>query len=330
MKRILKITGYLSIVSSLIFTSCLKDDSLTLNTSLSNSVTEFANTGSIATNPSNGAAPRYSIDLGSLAVGDQTSFNINVDYAGAETAPKDITVTVDVDPTILSTYNTEHAVDGANYIMPDAGIILTNFPMTITIPKGQTYGQAVVDVQRTADYNFSASYALPLKITSTSVGDISGNFGTAMYSINIRNSYDGMFAVTGSMYYSPAPSYTGSYPKTIYLVTQDATSNAYFDPNLNGGFYGYLFNANGSGSYFGTFDPVFHFDADGNVTSVTNYPPYLPNSRNRDAALDPSGVNKMTFENGVPKTMDVSYFMTQGGPVVLSVTEHFEYIGPRP
>jgi hypothetical protein len=329
MKRILKITGYLSIVSSLIFTSCLKDDSLTLDTSLSNPVTEFANTGSIVTNPSNGAAPRYSIDLGSLAAGDQTSFNINVDYAGAKTAPNDITVTVDVDPSILSTYNTEHAVDGANFVMPGAGVILTSFPLTITIPKGQTFGQAVVDVERTADYDFNASYALPLKITSTSVGDISGNFGTAMYSINIRNSYDGRYNVTGTMNYLPVPSYGPAYPKTIDLVTSDASSNAYFDPNLNGGYFGYLFDAAGSGSYFGLFDPVFHFDADGNVTSVSNYWGF-PNDRNRDAVLDPSGVNKMTFENGVPKAMDVSYFMTQSGAIVLEITEHFEYEGPGP
>lgn len=222
MKRILKITGYLSIVSSLLFTSCLKDDSLTLNTSLSNSVTEFANTGSIATNPSNGAAPRFAIDLGTLAVGDQTTFNVNVDYAGAKTAPNDITVTIDIDPTILTTYNTEHAVDGANYTTLPDGILQTQFPLTITIPKGQSFGQAQVALQLTSAFDFGATYGIPLKITSTSVGDISGNFGTAIYSLVVRNGYDGVYFASGVMVH---PSYGGNYSdKEEDMVTTGANS----------------------------------------------------------------------------------------------------------
>ncbi len=97
MKRLFKIGGSLLLLTSMMFTSCLKDDSLTLDTGLSDNVTEFGNTGSIATNPSGAAAPRFAIDLGSLQTGDTASFKVNVNYAGDEMAPQDITVTVDID-----------------------------------------------------------------------------------------------------------------------------------------------------------------------------------------------------------------------------------------
>jgi len=318
-------------VFCLILSSCLKDSSLTLDPALSNSVTEFANTGSPAALPNNGAAVRYSIDLGSLKVGDTTSFNVNIDYAGAKQAPNDIQVTIGIDSSLLTTYNSVHEADGADFIMPPASVITKSFPITVTIPKGKQFAQAKVTVKLTNDYNFNASYALPLKISSTSVGQISGNFGSSLYSLNVRNVFDGEFKVTGTMVDLTNASFLGSYPKEIGLVTTGAKSNAYWDPNLNGGFFGYKFDAAGSGSYFGNFDPIFNFDDAGNVVSVSNY--YGNASQNpqkRDAQLDPSGVNKMTFDsNGKPKEMDVSYFMLQGGSIRLKITEKFVYIGPR-
>jgi len=313
-------------------TSCLKDESLTLDTSKSNNVTEFANTGTPANLPSGKAAVRFGIDLGSLKSGDTTSFNINVDYAGHDMAPQDISVIVDIDQSLLSAYNEEHAVDEANYEMPLTGLIQSTFPITLTIPKGQQYAQAKVNVKLPSDYDFNAAYALPLKISSTSVGEISGNFGTAIYSLNVRNIFDGRFTVTGTMVDLTNATFLPSYPKTIDLVTTGAFTNAYWDKDLNGGTYGYAFDAAGSGSYFGNFDPIFKFDADGNVVSIANYYGNASsNSSGRDAGLDPSGVNKLTFdEDGVPKELNVSYFMYQGGSVRLKVTEKFVYQEPRP
>jgi hypothetical protein len=330
MKKIL-ITGSLFIIVSFLLSSCLKDKSLTLNTDQSNSVTEFANTGTPAALPNNGASVRYAIDLGSLSVGDTTSFNVNVDYAGANKAPQDITVTIDLDSSLLETYNSVHSADGADYSMPPSSLFSKAFPMQITIPKGQLFGQVTLPVKLTLDYDFNASYALPLKITSTSVGDISGNFGEAIYSLNVRNIYDGEFKVTGTFVDLTNASFKSSYPKTIDLVTTGAKSNAYWDPNLNGGMFGYLFDAAGSGSYFGNFAPIFNFDDQGNVVSVSNhYGNATQNSSKRDAALDPDGVNKMTFDsNGKPQELNVSYFMLQAGSIRLKITEKFEYTGPR-
>lgn len=331
MKKLLKIGGSLFLLTSMMFTSCLKDDSLTLDTDLTNNVTEFANTGSIATSPSGNASPRFHIDLGSLNVGDTTSFNLNVDYAGHDMAPQDITVTVDIDESLLGVYNEEHSVDGADYQMLPSSMIKASFPLTLTIKKGQQFAQAKIGIERTTDYNFDIAYALPLKITSTSVGSISGNFGSALYSVIIRNIYDGEFTVTGSFVDLTNSAFGDTYPKTIDLVTTGPTSNAYYDPDLNSGTFGYAFDADGSGSYYGSFAPVFSFDADGNVLSVVNY--YgQPSSNGRSAALDPEGVNKLTFDaDGTPKELNVSYYMLQpGSSIRCKFTEKFVYVGPRP
>ena len=197
MKRLFKISSSLFLLSSLFLTSCLKDDSLTLNTDLSDNVTEFGNTGSVATAPSGGAAPRFNIDLGSLSTGDTASFNVNVDFAGDEMAPQDVTVQIDIDESLLTTYNEAHSVDGANYVAPPSGLITTGFPITVVIPKGKQWAQAKVAMQLTSDFDFNASYALPLRITSTSVGQVSGNFGTVLYALNVRNIFDGVYDIKG-------------------------------------------------------------------------------------------------------------------------------------
>jgi len=330
MKKILTAAS-LFILFGIFLSSCLKDQSLTMDKNLSNSVTEFANTGTPATLPVNGAPVRFAIDLGSLKVGDTTSFNVNVDYAGADMAPNDIQVVVDLDASLLATYNTAHKADGADYSMPPANLLRGKFPITITIPKGKQYAQAKIPVQLTADYDFNADYALPLKITSTSTGITSGNFSTALYSLNVRNIYDGEFNVTGTFVDVTTATFHDAYPKEIGLATLGAKSNGYWDPNLNGGMFGYAFKNGTSGSYFGNFAPVFNFDDAGNVVSVSNY--YgnaTQNSSKRDAQLDPSGINKMTFDsNGKPKQLDVSYFMLQAGSIRLKITETFVYIGER-
>ncbi|MGN6211527.1 DUF1735 domain-containing protein [Parafilimonas sp.] len=337
MKRLFKIGGSLLLLTSMMFTSCLKDDSLTLDTGLSDNVTEFGNTGSIATNPSGAAAPRFAIDLGSLQTGDTASFKVNVNYAGDEMAPQDITVTVDIDESLLATYNAEHSVDGANYVAPPMSLFKTSFPITLVIPKGKQMAQATIEAQLSNDYDFNAAYALPLKITSTSVGEVSGNFGSALYSITVRNIYDGEFTVDGSFVDLTNSNFLADYTKTIDLVTTGATRNGYFNTGLNGGIFGYDFlvydpsDDSYSGSYYGSFAPEFIFDTEGNVTGVVNS--YgQPSSNGRSAELDPAGENKMTFSaDGTPEELNVSYFMLQPGTTIrCKFTEKFVYVGPRP
>jgi len=303
MKKIFKITAYFTIFTSMVFTSCLKDDSLTLDTALSNSVTEFGNTGSIATMPSNGAAPRYSIDLGSLSTGDTASFKVNVDYAGANTAPQDITVTLDIDESILALYNQVHSIDAVNFIAPPAEMIENSFPLTITIPKGQLFGQAVIHVTLPSTFDFNATYALPLKIASTSVGDVSGNFGTAMYSLNVRNIYDGIYDLSGTILREGDLVLSGSTTGEISMTTTGPYSIQYDYHPWHGGS-----TVGGIDGLTLTIDPATYKVK---VSSTGN--PALTNLTTYDNRYDPN-----------TKTFYVSYYWG-AGPTNRAATDTLVY-----
>lgn len=301
------------------FTSCLKRDSV-FDASESPGVIEFSNTGT----PTLDTFPLFKADVGALQEGDSATFNMNISYVAASGAPQDITVSLGVEEADLEAYNTSA---GTDYVMPPSDVY--SMPLTAVIKKGETTAQVRVKVKRTAGFDYDASYAVPVKITAVTAGYVSSTFHQVVYAFSARNIYDGVFSVTGTFYDATlGAAATANYPKTIDLITDGASGVGYYDADA--GSYRYTFYNNGSGSYYGNFAPVFHFDADGNVTSVTNYYGQGTNSSVRSAQLNPSGVNKMTFDsNGKPATLQVSYYMLQSGAIRLTISETFTYTGER-
>jgi hypothetical protein len=322
MKKYIKLS-FLSVALSLGLTSCLKDDIL-LDPDNTENVVEIVHTSL----PQQKTGTDIAGYVNAFEVVPSATLPITIRYTGAHTAPQDIVVTLAIDPSIITTYNTQNAT--SFIALPNS---LYTMPMTVTIPKGGK--EAVVQVSlKPNQFDLSKSYALALKIESVSSGIISGNFGRALIYVAAKNKYDGVYTIAANAATFrdvSGPTSTGSYPKTIHLVTTGPNSVAYFDPNLNGGFLGYRFLAAGAGTYYGNFAPVFEFDANDNVTSVTNHPSYANNSQLRTAKLDPTGVNKITFgSNGTPSTIEVSYIMVQGTLDRVFITEKFVYVGPRP
>jgi hypothetical protein len=88
---------------------------------------------------------------------------------------------------------------------------------------------------------------------------------------------------------------------------------------------GYQHQIAGGGAY-GEFDPVFTFDANNNVISVTNLFGQPSPSRARSADIDPSGVNK--YDPGT-QTIQVKYFLKQAGALKATFDETLHYLGPR-
>lgn len=180
----------LAAVSILTLSSCLKKRATTLDGPGPRNVVEFLNTGA------NGAGtssfyPLYSQDLGNMMSGESKFFNINVSYSGEFTAPSDMTVQVSVDQASLDRFNDEN---GTDYEIPPSSVF--SFPTTFVIKKGQRLKTDSMKVTLSPDYDFDASYAIPLKITSVSPSaTISANFGSAVYSLTIRNQFDGVYSV---------------------------------------------------------------------------------------------------------------------------------------
>lgn len=290
-------------------------------------IIEFANTGNNVAS-STSKYPRFAVDLGSIKQGESKTFNINVSYSGAENASQDITVNLALDQALLDQFNTEN---GTEYEVPPAGII--EIPSTVVIKAGTRKTTVEAKVTLTDQYDFDKNYGVALKITSASAGTISGNFGAAVYSFSVRNQYDGVYHMEAlsPMTDVVAPSLTGYYPLDIQLITYSGNSVYYFDHTVLG-VEGHAIKSGTATSYYGSFSPVFFFDAAGNITSVTNYYGQLSGGLKRSAVLDPTGVNKITFNaDGSVKELEVKYIMTQGDAFSPRTYFHekMTYLGPR-
>ncbi|RNI33167.1 DUF1735 domain-containing protein [Rufibacter immobilis] len=323
MKKILSLlTAFVAMAS---LSSCLDEDPV-FDASKSQNIIEIKYVGNKgATFPTGTIFPMYAFSF-PIIQGAEEEIPVLINYGGPNVAPEDITVTIMNDPSALTEHNTK---TGSKFVLlPESMYSIPS--ATITIPKGERTASLPVKVKPYL-FNPALTYALAISISSASSGTVSTNFKTAILPLNAKNKYDGVYRVTNLVFNNvTAPLHTANSPRTRHLRTVDADSNELFDPALNGGTQGISFFNNGAGSLYGNFSPVFNFDLNtDNVTSVTNYFP-VPNSSNRDAKLDPTGLNKMTIVSADQKTLEVSYIMTVNGVNTLYLKEKWEYTGPRP
>ena len=331
--------------------SCLDDQPL-YDAESTHNVIEFYTVDSYASTET-AAIPRYSV---AFAVSPEETLNVTLSYSGPNTAPEDIQVVVASDTATVTKYNNSLIADAIaaaidkgedpdDIDISELGLYdklpeeLYTIPVTtITIPKGGT--KATFQVKLKIDqFDFSANYAIALTIKSASSGIISGNNSTVIWAVSPKNALDGVYTITkeGSSYKDNTlgSAATADYPRTIHLVTKSANTVAYFDPTLNGGIYGYTFANNGSGSYYGSWAPLFYFNGDV-ITKVENYYGQGSGGSKRSGKINPNGINKISKDADGNTVIEVSYYMTQGSgdpnvdPNRLEITERFVYKEPRP
>jgi len=248
-----------------------------------------------------------------------------INVASVNIPTSDVTGTLALDETYLTQYNADQTDADPDFepfeLMPDSSYQVTSWDLKVSPGQRQASMTIKIFTNKIAPGN---NYILPLTIVKSSIAI--SNWNHLMLNIGAKNQFDGKYTVTGTFVHTNA-AYTANYPKTVGLVTQGLATDAYFDYGVNGGTFGYGFLNAGNGSYFGNWAPVFTFDADGNVTKVTNY--YSdPAPRSRDSQLDtsPGTVNKYDIAN---KTMDVSYYFIQSGGIVAQIHEIWKYKGAR-
>lgn len=315
MKNILTKIGLFA-VAMVTLTSCLDEDPLFDPDKVDN-VVEFFDIGLIA-------APGsvYPLYVSSFTAADEVELKIIVSYSGAKDNNQNINVKFRINSDALETYNesegTDYEVLPANLYSIDA--------MEVTIPSGQRQVEKTIKLF-TNNFDFTKNYAIPLTITESSFGTISGNFNTAIYSVGAKNRFDGVYEVTGDFVDQTRPEFVGLYPYNVELRTITGSTVGRWDSEFLGG-YGYVFNTGAGLSYFGGFAAVFAFDDANNVTAVTNY--YgQPSSNTRYGEIDPSGINKYTSFSADGKTLEVSYFMYQSNAIRLVFKEKFVYVRER-
>lgn len=324
MKLSFKISAFLFLVG-FAFSSCLKDKDY--NNRLTQSVRNGGNQKIIeiqltATSTDNFLFTAFD------AVNHDTTINlIPVVLASPEVASEDINVTLVAKPSLVSDYNT---ANGTAYAVPPSSMFtILNPGNVVTIPRGQRVGYLKVKL-KTSDF-LGQDWALGFAIASVDKPGylISGNLNQGIFAFGIKNKWDGHYLMTGTLVDLAVPAITAQSPIEVDLET-DGGSSVILNPTQGPFAFAYLFpilNA-GAPSGYGSFTPVFTFDANDNVVSVTNA--YgQPASNTRSAVIDPTGINKWFASD---KHMDVKFFMDQPSVIAghrSSFNLHFTYLGPR-
>lgn len=234
-------------------------------------------------------------------------------------APEDINVTLELKPALVKTYNDSNKTA---FDVPPSSLIAIVNPV-ITIPKGSSTGYLQVKFKPSSIIGHDYAYGLAISSVDKAGYTISGNLGSGVVAILIKNKYDGTYKVEGTMVDGVRPDLSSvpgdPYPFEIELRTTGANSVAMWGKGID---YGHFI---ATGSYYGSFSPNFTFDpATNKIISVTNKFGQ-PAGNGRSAELDPSGANVRNADG----SLDVKYFMRQAGAIRTTFDEHFTYVGPR-
>jgi hypothetical protein len=317
--KLLNIRFLFALVATALFgTGCLKDDNYDdgrygINLDGASKLVEIAG-------PVDGFV---NIDL--VGSPNDTTVDIVLVRLAGGNADKDVQVTLALDPNIVDAYNTAH---GTSYEVPAANQF-TIPSLTVTIPAGQKTGNLRLSAK--PNNLFGGDYALGVRIVSVSDPNVkvSSNWGTQVVGLTIRNKYDGVYTMTGTLVDVTNAAFGAKSPQTVHLITTGTNSVYLHNAGTNVASFKDLFPIlNGTAeSAYGSFTPEFTFDANDNVISVVNA--YgQPSANGRSAQLDPTGINKW---DPATKTLRVKWTMTQPPTPGVRTTFNFTftYVGPR-
>lgn len=136
-----------------------------------------------------------------FSLGDTTVLLVTVNLAADQVSSEDIKVTMAVDPKVITDYNTRNEKNLSP--LPSANFNIPSFEMTI--PKGSREATLKGKIINTS-FLETGQYGIGLKIASTSAAGvkISGNYGTQVIELRVKNKYHGLYAATGVFHHPVA------------------------------------------------------------------------------------------------------------------------------
>lgn len=240
---------------------------------------------------------------------DTTIDFIPVNLVSPNLANEDIKVTLTMDTTLITDYN---SANGTSYLIPSSSMYaIVNQGGVVTIPKGSRTGYLQIKLTTSNFSGFDWAFGFRIGSVDKQGYIISGNLNTGIIGFGIKNRYDGVYKVEGTMVDNAVSSITGAYPLTFELRTTGVNTIAVFEEGATTQAHHIL--SGGSPSTYGSFGVNLTFDLSTNkITNVANS--YgQPASNGRSAALDPAGVNAW---DPVTKTIKVKYNMLQPGTTI--------------
>lgn len=219
--------------------------------------------------------------------------------------PLDVVITEDA--AAIAAYNTAHntsyvALPADSYTI-DAGNPKSGDDWTLKFDAGEFAKPVRIQLDATK-LDLSKQYAFGFKIKDAAGNAISNAYNNLIVEVGVKNKYDGIYEVTGTLVDVAVPTITGYYPLNWDLRTAGSNKVKIFDRLT--GTQTHLIQSGASLSQYGQFglDVTFNATTD-EVESITN--PLL-GSLGRQAALDESGENRY---DAATKTVKIKYFMLQ-------------------
>ena len=158
---------------------------------------------------------------------DVTVFNIRRDPNSEAALNKAQSVTVKLVPQLITDYNT---ANGTNFELLPANFYTYNFEpgmsvvgsdFTINYAAGEFAKNLAIKLDGAQWLDLSKSYALAYVVTNTAGNTLSTARDTMMTFFSIKNKYDGVYEVSGTMVDLLGTRF-GRYPKTVELRTTGA------------------------------------------------------------------------------------------------------------
>lgn len=241
---------------------------------------------------------------------------------------KPMDVVIMEDAAAITAYNAAHST---NYIaLPaeaytvDASNPKSGDDWTLKFDAGE-FAKPVRIQLDASKLDLSKQYAFGFKIKDAAGSAISNAYNNLLVEVGVKNKYDGVYEVTGTMVDAANAALVGTYPLTWELRTAGSSKVKVYDKTTQT--QTHLISNAGSPSQYGQFgiDVTFNATTD-EIESITN--PLL-GSLGRQAALDESGENRY---DPATKTIKIKYFMLQPSVITpwrTSFDETWVYKGPR-
>jgi len=198
-----------------------------------------------------------------------TLIDIRRDATNAADLNQSITVKVALDATLLDDYN---AANGTSFVeLPAGSYTLSEDLNNLTFAPGEFAKSISITVDK-SQLDLSQQYALGLTIVDASGGAmISEGLRSAIYSIGVKNEYDGRYRLDGAFYHpTQSPGYD-PFTIEVEMHTSGPNSVKIYIPDFAGyyapGLFAGVLNA------FGLQEPEFTIDPVTNAVTVQNAAP---------------------------------------------------------
>lgn len=178
-----KINFIILAISTFLIHSCLKGKDQVLDPEQVNSVVEFASPAALA----HAVGDSFRVYTLSYDISPLDTAELIINYAGYNSAPKDLIVNIAVSNQLLTNYNT---AKGTSYnVLPST---IYTMPSSVTIKQGTKSAKLIIPI-KVDQISLTGTYVLPLQITDASGETISRNFGKSIFIVTAKNKYDGRY-----------------------------------------------------------------------------------------------------------------------------------------